>query len=225
VIGFLLKELERAPSPVFSKRELLAISSSDFEDLKRRKILTYYRPPGDDMETLRWPRCQHGCLLTVQKFGELYEAFCLNHPGEDAILVDEDELNRYALSLAGLLDEFRSANHMDGKLSTIDRTSCHLGFKTFGSCRVDFVFTTGMGPDKLANLAGLKHVCTDAHIVCVLTPAFRIEDVLLEGRLRLDKVITITLLPNMDPKTLAIPFERLLSGLLKIGPGQTSPYP
>jgi len=177
------------------------------------------------METLRWPRCQHGCLLTVQKFGELYEAFCLNHPGEDAILVDEDELNRYALSVTGLLEGFRSVNHMDGKVSQIDRTSYHLGFKTFGSCRVDFVFTTGMGPDKLVNLTGLKHICTEAEIVCVLTPASQIEDVLLEGRLRQDKVITITLLPNMDSKTLAIPFERLLSGLLKIGPGQTSPHP
>jgi hypothetical protein len=47
VIGFLLKELERAPNPVFSKRELLAISPSDFEDLKRRKIMAHYRPPGD----------------------------------------------------------------------------------------------------------------------------------------------------------------------------------
>jgi len=225
VIGFLLKELERAPNPVFSKRELLAISPHDFEDLKRRKILTYYRPPGDDMETLRWPRCQHGCLLTVQKFGELYEAFCLNHPGEDAILVGEDELNRYALSVSGLLEGFRSANHMDGKVSQIDRTSCHLGFKTFGSFRVDFVFTTGMAPGKLVNLSGLKHVCTDAHIVCVLTPTSQIEDVLLEGRLRRDKVVSIALLPNMDPHTFVVPFERLLSGFLEFGPGQTSPYP
>jgi hypothetical protein len=79
MIKFLLKELEKAPNPLFSKRELLAISLGDFEDLKRRKILTYYRPPEDDMEGIRLPRCQHGCMLTVEKFGELYEAYCLNH--------------------------------------------------------------------------------------------------------------------------------------------------
>jgi hypothetical protein len=107
------------------RRELLTISPHAFEDLKRRKILTYYRSPDDDMETLRRPRYQHGCLLTVQKFGELYEAFCLNHPEEDAILVAEDELNRYASSVTGLFGEFRSANHMNGMLSTIDSRSYH----------------------------------------------------------------------------------------------------
>jgi hypothetical protein len=177
------------------------------------------------METLRRPRCQHVCLLTVQKFGELYEAFCLNHPGEDAILVGEDDLNRYTLSIHAIFEELRSANRVDGTVSRIDRTSCHLGFKTFGNCRVDFVFTVGMGPDKLVNLAGFKHVCSDADIVCVLTPTSQIEDVLLEGRLRQDKIVSIALLPNMDPQTLIVPFERLLSGLLKFGPGQTSPHP
>jgi len=114
MIKFLLKELEKAPNPVFSKRELLAVSPEDFEDLKCRKILTYGRPPEDDMEGVRWPRCQHGCTLTVQRLGELYEAFCLNHPEEDAILVGEDDLNRWCFSIDALLKEIIQANGIQG---------------------------------------------------------------------------------------------------------------
>jgi hypothetical protein len=114
---------------------------------------------------------------------------------------------------------------MDGELSAIDKTSYHLGYKIYGICRVHFVFTSGMGSGNVVNLTGLRQICTGAEIVVVLTPVSQIDDVLLEGRLRQDRVVQIALAPNKTAVTFEIPFERLLAGFLKPSAGQGSPYP
>jgi len=226
MIRFLLRHMESVPNPAFSKRELVAISPAQFENMKRRKILKYFRSANDDdWETIRWPRCQHGCHLTVERHGERYEAFCLDHSEEGVIYVEEDDLIRYALSPTALLDEFRAANQMDGELSPIDRRSYHMGYKRYASCRVDFIFISDMGPDKLVRLIGLKHVCPDAETAVMLTPVSRINDVLLEGRLRQERIVQVDVSSNMNPTTLEIPFEGFLNGLLEAAPRSTSQHP
>jgi len=44
VIRYLLKELEKSLSPVYSKRELLAISPTEFQELLKKQLLVYVRP-------------------------------------------------------------------------------------------------------------------------------------------------------------------------------------
>jgi hypothetical protein len=103
VIKFLLQEIENSPNPLFTKKELLALSPKDFQDLTKRKILAYFRPSENDMEKVRLPRCQHGCPLTVVQVDGAFEAVCLEHPEEDPIPIEKDDLNRYAFSVDMLL--------------------------------------------------------------------------------------------------------------------------
>jgi hypothetical protein len=215
VIKFLLQEIEKSPSPLFTKKELLSISPKAFQDLSKRKILAYFRPSESDMEKVRLPRCQHGCPLTVVQVEGGLEAVCLEHPEEDPIPIEKDDLNRYAFSIDMLLVHLRTANRIEGDLHRINGGYSYIGYKTYSDNRVGFIFISKIGNEKLVKLSGLKHLCKDDDLLVVLTPASKIEDVPLKGRLRLDKIIQTSLASSLDPQTFELPIEKLVSGLLK----------
>lgn len=215
MIGFLLEEIEKSPNPLFTKKELLALSPEDFQDLTKRKILTYFRPPQGDMENVRLPRCQHGCPLTVIEVEEGFEAICLEHPEEAPIPIENDDLNRYAFSVDMLLVQLRTANRIDGHHHRISGGYYYIGYKTYNDNRVGFVFVPNIGDEKLVKLSGLKHLCKDDDILVVLTPASKIEDVPLKNSLSHNKIIQTSLASSLDPKTFELPIEELISRLLK----------
>ena len=99
MIKFLLQEIEKSPSPLFARKELLSISSKDFKILTNKKILSYCRPSPTEMAKIRLPRCQHGCSLTVVQVEDNLEAVCLEHPEEEPIPITMEELNRYTFSM------------------------------------------------------------------------------------------------------------------------------
>ena len=67
---------------------------------------------------MRLPRCQHGCPLTVVQTEGGLEAVCLEHPEEDPIPIEKDDLNRYAFSVDMLLVQLRTANRIEGNLDS-----------------------------------------------------------------------------------------------------------
>jgi hypothetical protein len=215
VIKFLLQEIEKNPNPLFTKKELLSISPKDFQDLTNRKILAYCRPSESDMEKLRLPRCQHGCPLTVVQVEERLEAVCLEHPEEDPIPIEKDDLNRYAFSVDMLLVQLRAANRIDGDLNRINGGYFYIGYKTYSDNRVGFIFISNIGKERLVKLSGLRHLCKDDDVLVALTPASKIEDVPLKGRLRHDKIVQTSLVSSLDPQTFELPIEKMISGLLK----------
>lgn len=215
MIKFLLQEIEKSPNALFTKKELLSLSPKDFQDLTKRKILTYFRPSENDMEKVRLPRCQHGCPLTVVQVEGGLEAVCPEHLEEDPIPIEKDDLSRYAFSIDMFLVQLRDANRIDGDLDRINGGYFHIGYKTYGDHRVGFIFIPKIGDGKLVKLSGLKHLCKDDDILVVLTPASKIEDVPLKGSLRHDKIIQTSLASSLDPQTFELPIEKLISGLLK----------
>lgn len=230
MIKFLLQEIEKSPNPLFTEKELLSLSPKDFQDLTKRKILSYFQPSENDMEKVRLPRCQHGCPLTVVQLEGGLEAVCLEHPEEDPIPIKKDDLNRYAFSVDMLLVQLRTANRIDGDLHRINGGYFYIGYKTYSDNRVAFIFISKIGNEKLVKLSGLKHLCKDDDILIVLTPASKIEDVALKGRLRHEKIIRTSLVSSLDPQTFELPIEKLISGLLKpkaiteLSKGQKSDY-
>jgi len=215
VIKYLLGEIEKSPNPVFSKRELLSISEEEFRDLTKRRILTYVRPCGSDVEKVRLPRCQHGCPLTiVETDGEL-EAVCLQHPEEDPIRIEKDDLSRYALSVDNLLSEIVSANRINGKLHRISGDCFYMGHKTYNSNRVGFIFIQTIGKGKLLKLSGLRHLCKDDDILVVFTPVSQTEDVALKNVFRHDRIVQTSFAASLNPQTFELPIKKLISGLLK----------
>lgn len=215
MIKFLLQEIEKSPNPVFTKKELLSLSPKDFQDLTKRKIISYFRASENDMEKLRLPRCQHGCPLTVVQTEGGLEAVCLEHPEEDPILIEKDDLNRYAFSVDMLLVQLRTANRIDGTLHRINGGYFYVGYKTYGDNRVGFIFISNIGKERLVKLSGLRHLCKDDDILVALTPASKIEDVPLKGQLRHEKIVQTSLVSSLDPQTFELPIEKLVSWLLK----------
>ncbi len=213
MIAFLLKQLERVSNPVFSKRELLAVSPNDFEELKRRKILTYYRPRQEDLETVRWPHCPHGCSLSVRSLDDSYEAFCLNHPEEYPILIGEDHLNRWRFSVDTLLEEIIQVNGIHGGQRKIEASCIHLGHKIYGTCKIGFVFLPRIGAYKQMSLHGIKRFCRDDGLV-ILTPASIFDEIPLESMLHMEKVIHSPLVESLDPRTSALPINAMVAPLL-----------
>lgn len=215
MIKFFLQEFEKSPNPIFTKKELLSISPEDFQGLTRRKILAWCRPSNSDMERVRLPRCQHGCALTVVEIDGGLEAICLNHPEEDPIPLDNDDLSRYAFSVDKFLMQLCAANRIEGDFHRINGGDFYVGYKVYNSNRVGFVFIPNVGDDKLVKLSGLKHLCKDDNILFVLTPASKTEDVVLKGQLRHEKIVQISLVESLNFHTFELPIEKLVSGLLK----------
>lgn len=220
MIKYLLEEIEKSPNPVFSKRELLSISEEGFQDLTKRRILTYFRPSEGDLEKVRLPRCQHGCSLTiVETDGEL-EAVCLQHPEEDPIRIEKDDLSRYALSVDNLLSEIVSANRINGKLHRLGGDCFYIGHKTYNSNRVGFIFIQTIGKGKLLKVSGLRHLCKDDVILVVFTPVSQTEDVALKNVFRQDRIVQTSFAASLNPQTFELPIDKLVSGLLKTKVGK-----
>ena len=220
MIKYLLGEIEKSPNPVFSKKELLSISQKDFQDLTKRGILTYLRPSESDLEKVRLPRCQHGCSLTIVQGERGLEAVCLQHPEEDPIRIDSDDLNRYAFSLDNFLLQIVSANRVDGKPLRISGDCFYMGHKTYNSNRVGFIFIQTIGKGKLLKLSGLKHLCKDDDLLVVFTPVSQTEDVALKNALRLDRIVQISFAASLNPQTFELPIEKLVLGLLRTEAGR-----
>ncbi|MFH0926835.1 MAG: hypothetical protein V1872_14590 [bacterium] len=215
MIKYLLKEIEKSPNPIFSKKELLSISPQDFKDLSNKKILAFRKPSNTDLENINL-RCQHGCNLTVMPVGNELEAVCLNHPEEDPILIKKEELNRYLFSIDGLLFQIRSANKIDGNLDKINGGYYYyLGHKTYSNNRVGFIFIYNLNKGSLVEISGLKHLCNGDNILIVLTPSSTIEDVILKNILYHDKIVQTSLIASLTPQTFELPIESLISTFLK----------
>lgn len=215
MIKYLLREVERSPAPAFSKKELVAISPMDFEDLCKKKILTYRKPREDEEERIRDPRCAYGCTLTVVPVENGYEAVCLVHPEEEPISVEKDSLARYSFSLDQFLKQIRAANRIEGRLQRIDGRFLYLGFKAFGNERVGFVFTSHIDDRKLLEFTGLRHLFPGEDSLVVLSPVTQVEEVTLEESLRTNNIIQVPLIPHLKLENFELPIEQFLSRLSK----------
>lgn len=198
MINYLLQEIEKSPHALFTKKELVALSQRDFEYLTGKKVLTYFRPPENDMEKVGSLRCQHGCALTLVTVEGGLEGVCLNHPEEDPVPVEEDDLCRYAFSTETLLNNIRIANKLNGELHTIDGYCVYVGYKTYNARRTGFVFISQINDEQLIKSLGLKRLCEKDDILIILTPFSKIEDVAIKTNMRHDRIIQISLADSLD---------------------------
>jgi hypothetical protein len=215
VIRFLLEEIEKSPNPSFTKKELLYISGEEFKDLLDKKILVYCKSSTEDIKTLRYPRCRHGCGLTLMKINGLYEAVCLEHPEEAPIPLEKDDLSRYKVSIDQLIFEIKSANRIDGDMNRIKSGYYYVGHKNYNNNRVGIVFALNSRKIGIVNLSGLKSLCKDDNILLVLTPVSEISDVVLKKQLANEKIIQLSLATSIKFGSFQLPIQENVSTLLK----------
>jgi len=215
LIAWLLKELEKNPTSLFRKKDLLKKSKKQFEELKRQGFLTYVQP---DPHHETYP-CTLACLNTcpmdvVEMEGELF-AICPKDTEIDPITLKKDDLSRYAFSIDRLLEQIRTANKLGGSFHRINGVYSYIGYKTYDGNRVGFVFIPKIADVSMLELSGLNQLCEDDDILVVLTPASKIEDVSLKGMLRAKKIVQSSLVSSVNLQTFELPIETLISGILK----------
>lgn len=215
LIKYLIQELEKHRKPVFSRKELEAISSKDFLDLSRKKILIYIRPSEKALERVSLPLCQHGCALTIVPMDDGFEAVCLKHPEEDPIPIERDVLNRYAFSVEAFLVQIRLANGISGQLHEIDKSCFYVGFKHLNEYRVGFAFFFRQPKKDSIALSGLRQLCKDDDIVFILAPSCSPESLGLQRIMRFEKIISLSLDECLDPQTFELPINDLVAKFLE----------
>lgn len=212
MIAWLLRELEKNPTSVFRKRDLLKISERQFEELRRLGFLTYVQP---DLNSDTYPcsqPCDKTCPMDIAEVeGKLF-AICPNDSELDPISLDRDDLDKYTFCVEKFLEHVRTANKLDGTLHKIDQDYLYFGSEIYTGRRLGFVFGFTVPRKSVLELTGLKRLCADDDFLVVFSPVSMIEDVLLKGRLHHDKIIQTSLASSLNFQTYELSIEKILSG-------------
>ena len=197
---------------MFSKKELLAVSPEGFEECLKHKILSY-RQPLSDVERIHEPHCQHGCTLTAVERGASFEAVCLDHPEEDPIPIDKDDLNRYTFSIENFLERIRIVNNIEGTVHEIGRDHYELGAKDVRGTRVEFFYAQNMKSSESQLMTMLKN--DDSDVWIILSPVTKVKAIDQKNALLNEGIVSVSLLECMDLTTFKLPIDQILSGLPK----------
>jgi len=214
LIAWLLKNLEKNPTSLFRKKELLKKSKKQFEQLKRQGFLTFVqRDPHHETYPCSIV-CSNTCPMeVVDEDGKLF-AICPKDTEIDPIPLTKDDLSRYAFCLDTFLDQIRIANKIGGKCQKLDEHHIYMGYKTYDGKRVGIVFVFNLGDSAVLTFSGLKQNCREYNILVVLTPAFQIEEVFLKERLHQDNIIQMSLASFVTFESFELPIDELVSDLL-----------
>lgn len=209
MIKFLLQELEKVPQPIFSKNELLAISEEQFRDLCKKKVLVFQRPKDSSIDKIHYPRCPHGCYLSVMEFNGRLEAVCEDHPEEDPIPISEDHLLRYAFSVENLLKLIAQVNELQGSLQEIEGGFFYMGWKKLRGVKSSFFMMLSPQKLKVLTIEGIKSIYGKDNISIILSPITRIGHSKFGIETTQGEIIFSTLNEWLDPNNLSLDFTAI----------------
>lgn len=211
MIPWLLTQLEKNPTTTFSKRELLRQSEAEFARLSQAGLLTYVQ---SDPENETYPcnlPCAKACPKQIVGIQGRFYAICPEDSEIDPILLGEDDLHKYAFSVARLLEEIRKVNRLDGSLSHIEPDYHYVGHTTCDERRVGLVFVPSIKGRGLLELHGLRGTCTDDDILVVLSPVSVIGDISILANLGRENVVPESLAASLNFGTFILPIDRLIA--------------
>jgi len=225
LIAWLLKELEKNPTSLFRKADLLKKSKARFEKLKQKGFLTYYQT-SDSHET--YPcnlPCPNACPMEVVPMeGKLF-AICPRDSEISPIPLDRNELDKYAFCIEKFLEQVRMANKLGGVLHRIDKDYLYFGYMTYKGHRVDFIFGFTITRKSVLELTGLKRFCADDDFLVVFSPVSVIEDVSLKRELDRERVVQTSFTSSLNFQTYQLFLEKLLSGAIAREGAETEQKP
>lgn len=128
MIAWMLEQMEKIPSYCFSRTELLGRSRSEFNKLRSEGFLEIIHPDEDEMSYPCPVRdCGNGCPMEVERRGKEYYAVCPVDDEVEPLPLTADNIARYRLNLATIIDRFRQVNELAGRPSYLDRRLFYLG--------------------------------------------------------------------------------------------------
>ena len=213
MIAWILRELEKNPTSVFHKRDLLKISEQQFEELRGLGLLAYVQP---DLNSDTYPcslPCENACPMDIAEVGGRLFAICPNDSEIDPVPLDSKDLDKYTFCMEKFLERVRRANSLEGKLHRIDQDYLYLGHATCKGRRVGFVFGFTVAHKSLLELTGVKSLCSDDYYLVLLSPVSLIEDLPRKRQLDRKRIIQTSLTTSLDLQTYVFSVKELLSEL------------
>jgi hypothetical protein len=211
LIRWLLEQLEKDPTTLFSKQELLSRSREGFERLKQKGLLVYVQtdPEGDTCPCRR--SCARVCPMRIVEIQGQFYAICPEDSEIDPVPLGEDDLHKYDFSVARLLEGIRGANRLGGSLSHIEPDYHYVGYTTCDERRVGLIFVPSLKGKGLLELCGLRRACIDDDLLVVFSPVSAIDDISIRAGMGRERIIQVPLVKVLDRRTLKIPVGRLMA--------------
>jgi len=211
VIEWLLEQVERNPTVLLRKRDLLNKSPREFEWLRQRGLLVYVQTdPEDETYPCDLP-CARACPKQIVWMQGRFYAMCPEDSEIDPILLGEDDLHKYVFSVARFLEEIRGANRLGGCLSHIEPDYHYVGHTTCDERQVGLIFVPSTEGKGLLELCGLRGTCTDDDILIVLSPVSTIDDISVRADLSRHRIVQVSLETALDHRTFKIPVAKLVA--------------
>ena len=208
MIEWILEELEKQPSRLFYRQELEGSDESEFNWLKREKLLAYIQPD-ESNESYGFHLAEP---LTVTRIGSQYWGISEDDPESDPVLLNRSDLGRFKF----LVDHFAAriclANDLSGSLIQLDQRQFFLGERMVEHKRIAFVFglynSDHQAQNLLLSLRGILELKFD--YIIVITPSYVVTSTLLTSQLERMQIYVV-------PLKAAENFRAKIATLIKAG--------
>ena len=195
MISWLLNRIEKAPSTLFRRAELIKRSRTGLNNLKKAGILLYVQPNDRGMS---YPcsvfDCGNGCSMDVFKKKCQYYAVCPYDRIDPKPLTDDD-IARYRFNLEPLIEKIRKANGLDGSNYSLTPRLYFIGERVVAGVNTAFVFA--LFPDVATAephlLSLLGRVPSHCPQIVVVAPSLSLAAESIYSQLVSDSIFPITL--------------------------------
>jgi hypothetical protein len=201
--------MARGHGSLFSRRELLAFNSEDFQTLQAKEILNH----GKSSKCTDWEKSSFYEFSRtsggIQRMDARYDQLLLGDLSVESLTADRDAPEMWLFSIEALLREIIKVNTLQGEQKEIDPPCRYLGYKIFDHYRTGFVFLPHIGCYKFISLAGIRYLCHDNGLV-LLTLGSSLDEMQLESWLHHERMILAPLAQILNPNNFSLPLDTLL---------------
>jgi hypothetical protein len=131
LLQHIFRELEISPNRSFRASELKHISSADFKQLLKEKLLKPYRyePEGDNYPcTDGCSSCKAGYMRRVNGAGNKWEAGCPDGEADTkSIPLSDDDITKYSFDINRFIEEIHNSRGLTGNVSKMDKRLYFIG--------------------------------------------------------------------------------------------------
>ena len=195
MITWLLEELEKNPTSLFRKKDLLKRSKKQFEVLEQQGFLNYMQPSSSyDTYPCTFP-CSDSCPMDIVEMDGKHFAICPKDTEKDPIELTNEDISKYSFSFETLADEIRKANGFTGYSYSIPPRLYFIGDYIVDDVNTAFImaFFSSIKFAETQLLSLLALIPTNYGQIIVITPSLRLTNGDIYPKLRTASIYPVTL--------------------------------
>ncbi len=205
---WLLKTLEKNPTSVFRKKNLLRKLKEQFEKLKTQGFLIYSQPDPDHETYPCTHPCTKACPMDVVNMqGKLF-AICPEDTEVDPIPLTKDDISKYCYAIDILIKAIREANDFAGDNYPFNHRLHFIGEHVIGGINTAFILAlfhnVQAAEPHLLSLP--SRIPTNYEQIVVVTPSLSLTQEPIYAKLKNASMFPITLPPSFGQRDFKISY-------------------